>query len=80
MSVQVGPEPAGPPGAGDGADTETANVSVGEAPPKSGPGASRAAWAAHAEELRTAGHPIPEVPESMSRDDIIELVEAHRAR
>lgn len=64
---------ASPPGAAD--DTEPGTHSVGDAPPRTGPGSSRVAWATYAEQLRLAGAPI-EVTEDMSRDEIIEQVEA----
>jgi hypothetical protein len=55
--------PADPPGAG-----------VGELPPRAGPGASRAAWAAAAE---ARGLPVAS---SESRDDLIKKVDTHDGR
>lgn len=47
-------------------------------PPRSGAGSGRDAWVAYAGRLRAAGVAIPEFGDDTSRDQIIELVEAHR--
>lgn len=65
------PAAAAPPGVADGTEA-TEGDSVGDMPPKSGPGSGRDVWAAYAERLHVT------VTDDMSRDDIIEAVEAHR--
>lgn len=68
-----------PPGHADAAVSEAVPTpvaaEVGDPPPKSGPGATREAWAAYAEELSKAGVAVT-VRDDMSRDQIIEAVEA----
>lgn len=59
-------------------DTSAMVQLVGDAPPRSGQGATREAWAVYAERLRNAGIVDFSVTPDLSRDQIIEAVEAHR--
>lgn len=63
---------AHPPVVADG--TAAAVEAVGDAPPRSGTGSSRTAWATYAEKLNAAGVAVT-VTEDMSRDDIVTAVD-----
>lgn len=63
-----------PPGAVEGTQPGTAVSWVGDMPPRTGPGATRDAWAAFADNNQVAYAP------DASRDEIIRAVEAHGDR
>lgn len=72
VQVTEDPSPATPPGADDGTEGN-AGPEVASAPPRSGAGATRDAWAAYATATGA------DVPEDMSRDDIIAMIDQQEA-